>query len=507
MGSVTWSASENQLKRVVRVATLSQTVPMARSSGLGRKRVALPAAAALCSWCHSTQAAVDVPATSADISRVASTIDAVWVVVAAILVFWMQPGFALLEAGFCRSKNVVNVLMKNVMDLSLGTLAYCAIGFALMFGTTNGIVGVDGFFLSDIDTGPRGYSFVLFQLMFCATSATIVSGAMAERTRFGGYLIVVFAVTTLIYPVFGSWAWGSSYRGQGWLEAGDGSWLAQMGLPPFVDVAGSTVVHSLGGWVALAGALTLGPRSGKYNAKGQAQPLLGHSMVLATLGGLMLWMGWFGFNAGSALTAFSVPGSSGAGETFAYIALNTHIAAASGACGAMLLAWWLNGKPDIGITINGALGGLVSVTAGCATLTPGSAALVGLIAGGLVYSSVLLLDRLQIDDPVGAISVHAGAGLWGTIATGIFWPGSNHLQIVSQLIGAAACFAWAFGSALLVFGLIRRYLGLRVSLDAEEQGLDLCEHASDAYPPDLAGAIPLDDDMEPGGLPLLDGAE
>ncbi len=402
-------------------------------------------------------------------------VNLLWVVLAAVLVFWMQAGFAMLEAGFTRAKNVVNIMMKNLLDYSVGSLMFWAVGFALMFGASSGWLGTTGFLLSGIDDDMSKYAFVLFQTVFCATAATIVSGAMAERTKFSAYLIASVAITAVIYPVFGGWVWNEN----GWL-AGGGGLLASWGLPPFRDFAGSTVVHSVGGWAALAGAMVIGPRLGKFDEMGRPRPILGHSMALATLGGFILWMGWFGFNAGSTL------GVTGEGKSFALIALNTNLAASSGAVGAMMTSWRLNGKPDVGICINGALAGLVGITAGCAFVAPGAAVLIGFIAGGLVVGSVLAFERLKVDDPVGAISVHGVCGAWGTIAVALFQrEGFSGAQLSVQLLGVLACFLWTFLSAQLLFRVIRAGVGLRVSEHAELEGLDLSEHDAEAYPPDV----------------------
>lgn len=422
-------------------------------------------------------------------------VNVLWTVLAGMLVFWMQAGFAVLEAGFTRAKNVINVLMKNLMDQAIGSLAFWAVGFGLMFGTSYlGLFGTDGFFLSGYAHRTDTYSFLFFQTMFCATSATIVSGAMAERTHFPAYLWYSVFITALIYPVFGSWAWGGSFAGGGWLQAPEGGLLQRWGLPPFVDFAGSTVVHSLGGWCALAGVIAVGPRVGKFDKYGRPQPILGHSIALSAMGCFILWLGWFGFNAGSTggVTGSANMPFSGAGKAVGLIAFNTHVAACAGATTAMIASWRLNGKPDVGLTINGALGGLVAVTAGCAFITPMSAILIGAIGGVLVTSLVLWIERQGMDDPVGAISVHAGCGTWGTLAVAVFHhDGFRWQQLASQAIGVVTCFAWTFGVATIGLRLLRATVGLRVSFDAEVEGLDWAEHASEGYPPDLVpNALP-----------------
>ncbi len=389
-----------------------------------------------------------------------------WTLVAACLVFFMQAGFALVEAGFTRAKNAINIMMKNLMDFSLGSLAYWAIGFGLMFGVSkSGWLGTSGFFLSDfsLDGDPWVLAFWMFQVVFAATAATIVSGAMAERTKFSGYLIYSVCISAVIYPIFGGWAWGSLFNGSGWLE----------GLG-FIDFAGSTVVHSVGGWAALAGAIVLGPRLGKYGKDESVKPILGHNIPLAALGVFILWLGWFGFNPGSTTTADT---------SIAMIFVNTNLAAAAGAVAAMFGSWIKFGKPEVGMSLNGALAGLVGITAGCANVTPGSAIIIGLVAGVLVLLSVPFFDKLKIDDPVGAVSVHGVNGAWGTLAAGIFNIGGTSMSIIGvQLIGIVSCFIWTFALAFIMFKVISKTIGLRVSQEEELEGLDHTEHGGIAYP-------------------------
>jgi len=392
--------------------------------------------------------------------------DYVWTLVAAALVFFMQAGFAIVETGFTRAKNAVNIMMKNLMDFSMGSLAYWAIGFGLMFGVSaTGWFGTSGFFLSDFTPGgdPWVLAFWMFQVVFAATAATIVSGAMAERTKFSGYLIYSVIISAFIYPIFGSWAWGSLYKGGGWLE--------NLG---FIDFAGSTVVHSVGGWAALAGAIVLGPRLGKYIGKGKIKPILGHNLPLAALGVFILWLGWFGFNPGS---------TTAANKDIAMIFVNTNLAAAAGSVLALITSWIKYGKPEIGMTLNGALAGLVAITSPCATVTPLSAIIIGSIAGVIVVFSVIFFDRIRIDDPVGAISVHGVNGAWGTLAAGIFNMGGTSLKIIGvQALGIGACFVWTFPMAFLLFKIIDKTIGLRVSPEEETEGLDFSEHGGNAYP-------------------------
>jgi Amt family ammonium transporter len=400
------------------------------------------------------------------IALVQTHADYVWTLVAAALVFFMQAGFAMVESGFTRAKNAINIMMKNLMDFSMGSIAFWAVGFGLMFGVSKtGWFGTSGFFLSDFSPGgdPWVLAFWMFQVVFAATAATIVSGAMAERTKFSGYLIYSVFISALIYPIFGSWAWGSLYNGGGWLE--------NLG---FIDFAGSTVVHSVGGWAALAGAIVLGPRIGKYTKDGKVKPILGHNMPLAALGVFILWLGWFGFNPGS---------TTAANKDIAMIFVNTNLAAAAGCVLAMFTSWVKFGKPEVGMSLNGALAGLVAITSPCATVTPASAIAIGAIAGVIVVLAVLFFDKIRIDDPVGAISVHGVCGAWGTFSAGIFNIGGTSLKIIGvQALGIAACFLWVFPTAYLLFKVIDVTIGLRVSPEEELEGLDFVEHGGNAYP-------------------------
>ncbi|WP_025323092.1 ammonium transporter [Deferrisoma camini] len=405
--------------------------------------------------------AADEPLT-ADV--VQTHLNYVWTLVAAFLVFFMQAGFAMVEAGFTRAKNVCNILMKNFMDFGMGALAFFFVGFGLMFGLSNGWIGTSGFMLRDfaVDGDPWVYAFFMFQVVFAATAATIVSGAVAERMKFSGYLVFSALMTAIVYPVFGSWAWGSLYKGGGWLE----------GLG-FIDFAGSTVVHSVGGWAALAGAIVVGPRIGKYkNGKPQAIP--GHSIPLAALGVLILFFGWFGFN----------PGSTTAGDTsIALIAVTTALAGAAGLVSTIYYTWVRFGKPDVGMTLNGCLAGLVGITAGCANVSPLSAIVIGLVAGVLVTESVVLFDKVGVDDPVGAVSVHGVCGAWGTLAAGLFNSAGFSWSVVGvQVLGIAVAFVWAFGSSFVLFRILKAVMGVRLSAEEELTGCDLSEHGLSAYP-------------------------
>jgi Amt family ammonium transporter len=416
------------------------------------------------------------------IATVQTHADYLWTLIAAALVFFMQAGFAMVETGFTRAKNAVNILMKNLMDFSMGSIAFWAVGFGLMFGTTStGWFGTSGFFLSDFSPGddPWVLAFWMFQAVFVATAATIVSGAMAERTKFVGYLAYSAFLSAIIYPIFGSWAWGSLFNGNGWLE--------NLG---FIDFAGSTVVHSVGGWVALSGAIVLGPRIGKYTKDGKIKPIPGHNLPIAALGVFILWLGWFGFNPGS---------TTAANKDIAMIFVNTNLAAAAGAILAMITAWMKFKKPDVGMSLNGALAGLVAITSPCATVTPLSAIIIGAAAGVLVVLSVLFFDRIKVDDPVGAISVHGVCGAWGTLAAGIFNIGGTSGKIIGvQLLGISSCFVWAFGTGFIMFKVIEKTVGLRVSPEEEMEGLDYGEHRASAYP-DFQVSSPVWAPPEPTG--------
>lgn len=390
-------------------------------------------------------------------------INLVWVIVAGVLVFLMQAGFGLLESGMSRSKNAVNVILKNYMDLCVGSLIFFVVGYGLMFGTnSSGWFGTDHFVLSTDNGSELGFAF--FQTMFAATAVTIASGAMAERTQFIGYIVGAIFICALIYPVYGSWVWGSFYEGSGW--------LAELG---FIDFAGSTVVHSIGGWCALAGILVLGPRLGRFKDNGQVSDIPAHNMMYVALGGFILWFGWFGFNAGSTLE-----GSSDIG----LIAYNTQLAAAAGATGVLLLGVFMDTKILASRTINGSLAGLVGITAGCASMTPAYAIVTGLVSSVIFIFGEKLLLKLNIDDVVGAVPVHGFCGVWGTLAAGLFFvddPWNMDIVLV-QLLGISAAFLWAFPLMYLIFFLINIFVGLRASAEDERRGLDFAEHHEQGYP-------------------------
>ena len=410
--------------------------------------------------------------------EVTQLIDIVWVFLASCLVMLMQAGFAILEAGLTRQKNCNNVLMKNIMDFVIGSIVFMIVGFGLMFGDdVIGFIGSSGFIdpttlnLEQFDALSPSI-FIFFQTVFCATAATIVSGAMAERTKFISYLIYTFIISLVIYPVSGHWIWG-------------GGWLADLG---FIDYAGSSAVHSVGGWAALIGAMVLGPRIGKYNKDGSSNAIPGHNIMMATLGVFILWFCWFGFNPGSSLEAAGYVG---------HIALTTNLSACAGALVALIITWVRYGKPDISMTLNGILAGLVAITAGCHIISLYGSLIVGAISGVLVVFGCEFLDKkLHIDDPVGAVGVHCLNGVWGTIAVGLFachtvaspdgslglFYGGGFTQLGIQVLGVVAVAAWVCVTSFIMFKVIKHTIGLRASEQEELQGLDLGEHGSECYP-------------------------
>lgn len=407
--------------------------------------------------CRSTLALLAIPS-FAQADTLTAT-DTVWIAIAAALVFFMQAGFALLESGLSRAKNALNVVMKNYMDLCVGTLVFWAVGFGLMFGSNpSGWFGEDQFLLDQADHST--WAMLMFQIMFAATAATIASGAMAERTRYAGYLCGAILITGVIYPLYGSWAWNSN------------GWLAQLG---FIDFAGSTVVHSIGGWCALAGIMVVGPRLGRFDKQGKPRAIPGHNLSYVALGGFILWFGWFGFNGGSTLSA---------SVDIAKVNLNTQLAAAAGAVGSTLLRLMRRRAVLLTETVNGSLAGLVAVTAGCAVMSPAFAVLTGLIAGALAAGGARLLLALRLDDVVGAVPVHAFAGAWGTLAAGLFFEGDlfNPERITVQLLGIVVAFCWAFFTALIMYLGVAIFAGLRAPAIHEQRGLDLSEHDETGYP-------------------------
>jgi len=402
-------------------------------------------------------------------SDLTMSIDNIWVLVAAFLVMFMQPGFALVEAGFTRSKNTANILMKNLMDFSVGSLIFWAIGYTIMYGDSiGGLIGTPSLFFNSNGIGAYAdKTDLMFQTVFAATAATIVSGAMAERTKFGAYMMFSIVITLIIYPISGHWKWG-------------GGWLDQLG---FMDFAGSTVVHSVGGWVGLMGAAILGPRIGKYtNGKPNAIP--GHNLAFGALGVFILWFGWFGFNPGSQLGAAGPDNAVAIG----HIALTTNLSAAGGAVAAMVVAWLRYKRPTLSLSLNGALAGLVAITAGCDIVSPGGAVIIGLLAGTLLVFSVEFIDKiLKVDDPVGAVSVHGVCGAFGTIMVGVFATegglvyGGGFELLGIQILGVIAIGAWALGTGFILFKILKAINGLRVEKIIEEEGLDIYEHGESVY--------------------------
>jgi Amt family ammonium transporter len=424
-------------------------------------------------------------------------IDTVWTLIAGMLVFWMNAGFALVESGLCQSKNCVNILAKNFIVFAISSIAFWVVGWGLMFGDGTPFLGLQGLWMvSGADNSPaigdayQGvYSAInwtgiplwtkfFFQLVFAGTAATIVSGAVAERVKFLSFIVFSFILVAIMYPITGHWIWG-------------GGWLANLG---FWDFAGSTVVHSVGGWAALAGVIVLGPRLGKF-VGGKIHPIPGHNMTSATLGALILWLGWFGFNPGSTMAA--------AAADIGRIAVATNIAAASGLLASAIVAWLVLGKPDLSMIINGCLAGLVAITAPCAFVSIGSSIIIGGIAGVTVVFAVLFFDKIRIDDPVGAISVHLVNGIWGTIAVGLFAQdqftpgttgdgllfGGGSTLLINQLIGIATVGLFTLVGSLIVWGLIKAIMGVRVSEEEEQEGLDYGEHGNVCYP-DFVSATP-----------------
>lgn len=430
-------------------------------------------------------------ALTASLADTKVAIDTIWVLVTAMLVFFMNLGFALVESGFCRAKNCVNILSKNFIVFAASSLAFWVLGWGLMFGDGTGFVGLKGlFFLSGMDNSPAtgaAYQGVysglnwtgvpllakfFFQLVFAGTAATIVSGAVAERIRYKSFVLFTLVLVGIIYPIVGHWIWG-------------GGWLAKMGM---FDFAGSSVVHSIGGWAALAGVLILGPRFGKYNRDGSVNPIPGHNLTAATTGALVLWLGWFGFNPGSTMAAV-------AGD-IARICITTNTAAAMALLTSTIASAYLIGKPDLGMSINGCLAGLVAITAPCAYVSVGSSALIGAISGVTVVLAVIFFDKIRVDDPVGAISVHLVHGILGTAAVGLFaqdkfipnttgnglFFGGGTKLLFAQLTGIASVAVFVFFGSLIAWMLIRAVAGVRVSAEEELGGLDIGEHGNSAYP-------------------------
>ncbi|HOP85652.1 MAG TPA: ammonium transporter [Syntrophorhabdaceae bacterium] len=417
--------------------------------------------------------------------------DTIWVLFTAMLVFFMNLGFAMVEAGFARAKNCVNILSKNFIVFAISSLGFLLLGWGLMFGDGNIFFGTNGlFFLTGPDNSPatgdayKGVYSALnwtgvpllakffFQLVFCGTAATIVSGAVAERIKYGSFIIFSFVMSIFIYPIVGHWIWG-------------GGWLAKLGM---FDFAGSTVVHSVGGWAALAGILVLGPRFGKYTDDGKIHPIPGHNLSIATIGVFVLWLGWFGFNPGSTMAADPA--------AISHVVMTTNTSAIAAILSSTIISWIVLGKPDLGMTLNGCLAGLVAITAPCAFVSVGSAIIIGAIAGVLVVLSVIFFDRIKIDDPVGALSVHLVNGIFGTISVGLFaqdkiagtqtgnglFFGGGFSLLGAQITGVVSSGLFVFFLSLVVWLVIKAVFGVRVTLHEEIEGLDIGEHGNNAYP-------------------------
>jgi len=485
------AASRFQRPFVASASRLTDNPPTSVSGPSTRRRrgrlalAVLSVAAVSALWASPAAAQSDLP------DGVASSVilDNLWVFIAGVLVFFMQAGFALVEAGLTRAKNVANIMMKNLMDMSAGVLAFALFGFGIAFTggeQLGGWFGWGGFFMSGFDDaipaegGLSTATTFFFQAAFAATAATIVSGAMAERTKFKSYFVYSFVITALIYPIVLRWTWG-------------GGWLAQLDTP-FSDFAGSTIVHATGGWAAMMGALILGPRIGKYADDGTPRAIPGHSIPFVVLGAMILFIGWFGFNPGSELAA---------DEFVMQIAVRTLLAGCAGAVVAMLAVWLLDGKPDVSMAANGLLAGLVAITAPVGAVTSPVSILIGMVAGVLVVFSVRFFDRLRIDDPVGAISVHGVCGTWGTLSIGLFarfddaflgrekaglFYGGGFSQMSTQLTMVIVHFIFVVVTSGILFMAIKNTIGLRVTREEEVAGLDTEEHGSPGYGPDLVPA-------------------
>ncbi len=392
-------------------------------------------------------------------------LDTLWVLLGAMLVFWMQPGFALVEAGLTRAKNTANILMKNFCDFMCGSVLYWILGFSIMYGAGNGFIGWEGLFFIGSDSNVPAEATFIFQTVFCATAATIVSGAMAERTKFSMYFVYSLFISAIIYPIEGHWSWG-------------GGWLSEMG---FHDFAGSTVVHLCGGVLALAGAMILGPRIGKYGKDGKSKAIPGHNLTLCALGVFILWLGWFGFNPCSTVAATGFANAT----SMAHVFVTTNMAAAVGGLAALAYTWIIDGKPSLSMVCNGVLAGLVGITAGCDCVDIWASAVIGLVVSVVMCWSVGFLDKVcKIDDPVGAVSVHGVGGLLGTILTGVFCnPAIDGVEcsVWVQTLGALAVAAFAFVLGIICFLIIKHTHGLRVEKRIEEEGLDIYEHGEACY--------------------------
>ncbi len=474
----------NMFKKLLCIIALSVGALLAQAADAPAADAAATATNAVAAVAAAAPAAPDPSAT------LKIGLDTVWVLLTAALVFWMNAGFATVESGMCQSKNTANILAKNFVVFACASLSYYFIGWGLMFGNGNDFMGMEGIsMLKGEDNSPatgdayKGvykaiswtgvplFAKFFFQLVFAGTAATIVSGAVAERIKFGSFVVFSFILVAFMYPVTGHWIWGG-----GWLGSGG-----------FFDFAGSTVVHSMGGWAALAGVIILGPRIGKFGADGKVHPFPGHSIAMSTIGVFILWLGWFGFNPGSTMGV-------GDGKAIAHVFVTTNTAAVTGIITSMLTAWFLLGKPDVTMILNGCLAGLVAITAPCAYVTVPASIIIGGVAGILVVVSVLFFDKMRLDDPVGALSVHLANGIWGTLALGLFADTvvskevaavdltGGMKQFLIQLKGVIAVGVFTFVISMIVWYVIKVTMGLRVTAEEEREGLDIGEHGNEAYP-------------------------
>ena len=427
---------------------------------------AVPAVAAV-----SAPVAPAPPAPSGEISETQWNINYVWIILTASMVFFMQAGFVMLEIGACRAKNTINIVMKSFLDFCICAIVFLLVGFAFMFGTSwNGVIGTDSFWLSSFPGDHKVWVFWFFQVGFAGVSCTIMSGAVAERTKFLGYLMYCALFTALIYPVIGHWAWGSFGNAFG---VGDGTkgWLEALG---FVDYAGSSVVHACGGSCALAGILAVGPRTGRFGPDGSPRLIAGHNIPLVTLGVLLLWFGWFGFNAGSSLSGSSMIGR---------LVVNTTISPSAAGIAAMISMWFIQGKPDVNIAMNGALGGAVAITACCGNVTPGAAIVIGAFGGMITTVATIALERWKIDDAVGAVPVHLACGWWGTLCVALFDEKGFSIQRLGvQALGTLSISVYSFVVCTAVFAFIKFCVRIRATEEEQINGLDFTEHAANAYP-------------------------
>lgn len=449
-----------------KIATAPAPAPLAPAAAA--PAAAAPVAAATVA--PAAPAAPAPPAAPGEVSETQWNVNYVWIVITASMVFFMQAGFVMLEIGACRAKNTINIVMKSFLDFCICALVFLLIGFSFMFGKSwHGVVGASDFWLSTFPGDHKIWVFWFFQVGFAGVSCTIMSGAVAERTKFLGYLMYCALFTALIYPVIGHWAWGSF--GGPFGVGGEKGWLEAMG---FIDYAGSSVVHACGGSCALAGILTVGPRTGRFGPDGSPRLIAGHNIPLVTLGVFLLWFGWFGFNAGSSLNGASMIGR---------LVVNTTISPSAAGMAAMISMWFIQGKPDVNIAMNGALGGAVAITACCGNVTPGSAIIIGAIGGIITTVATIALERWKIDDAVGAVPVHLACGWWGTLSVALFdEKGFSIERFGVQALGTVCISLYSFVVCIAVFAFIKLCVRIRATEEEQINGLDFTEHAANAYP-------------------------